>query len=528
MANFTDRSDRKAYSMVSQLKSAPRSILLSISMGVVALLALLWPAVWNRGPFYFIDTRTYMRSIDAAMLKVAHRGVGWASNETATAAPQATASNPQNTAPSDSHVRSLEQQEAAKGVMLGRSLYYGFLLYLGAYTGGFWLTILAQAAVVLLALALALRAAHLPQSALPSIAILLGLVSGVSFFICYLMPDLFAGITVLLCALLITRPERGALSDLLLTATLLTASLLTHDTCILAALVMVLLAAGYRLLRRSRQSWSGVIAIGASLLIAGAGESVVNYGIQRMTARQPLRFPLIEARLIEDGPGTRYLRATCPQNGLALCEYVSEFPLSTYDFLFSAEPGKAVYETASYERRRELSAEQFRFLVHVAEYDPAGVAWAIVRNTARQAADFSLSFFHYPPHVIGTIKQSFPLPVIAQISKGAAYRGQMPDRAMTVVLYLAVLVSLIYLLLAWKGRIAGRAMNTQSRELFAWICIGILLNAAICGGISAIESRYQARVIWLLPMLACIVEAQSRLARAKPANETANHLDGSN
>jgi hypothetical protein len=28
------------------------------------LVAMIWPALWNRAPFYFPDTRTYIRSVD--------------------------------------------------------------------------------------------------------------------------------------------------------------------------------------------------------------------------------------------------------------------------------------------------------------------------------------------------------------------------------------------------------------------------------------------------------------------------------
>jgi hypothetical protein len=35
--------------------------------------------------------------------------------------------------------------------------------------------------------------------------------------------------------------------------------------------------------------------------------------------------------------------------------------------------------------------------------------------------------------------------------------------------------------------------------------LGILVNALVCGGISQPATRYGARVIWLLPMLATLL-----------------------
>jgi hypothetical protein len=34
---------------------------------------------------------------------------------------------------------------------------------------------------------------------------------------------------------------------------------------------------------------------------------------------------------------------------------------------------------------------------------------------------------------------------------------------------------------------------------------GVVANAAICGAMSSLHDRYQARVIWLLPLMAIIV-----------------------
>jgi hypothetical protein len=56
-------------------------------------------------------------------------------------------------------------------------------------------------------------------------------------------------------------------------------------------------------------------------------------------------------------------------------------------------------------------------------------------------------------------------------------------------------------------------MSNPIKEIFFWITAGIVLNATICGGISAIESRYQARVVWLIPLVALLMEAQARFSR---------------
>jgi hypothetical protein len=187
--------------------------------------------------------------------------------------------------------------------------------------------------------------------------------------------------------------------------------------------------------------------------------------------------------------------------------------MSSYDFLFATEPGKSVYEMASYEQRRALSEENFRFLFAVLRYDPAGFVKAGLRNSAGQFLDFKLLGFRYDAEEKDTMDRTFPIQVLAQMRAGAAYRGTMPAATLTVLVYLFVIGSVVYLVLALSGRIPGRRMSNPIKEIFFWITAGIVLNATICGGISAIESRYQARVVWLIPLVALLMEAQARFSR---------------
>jgi len=485
---------------------------------LLALMALLlWPAVWNRGPFYFPDTRTYMRSEDAAISKFTHRRTAWTAEDGDSAsaagspAPQAAQQSLHNIG--EARTRSLEAIKK-KGIVLGRSLFYGLALYAGAVTSGFWLTMIFQSAAVLLGLYLTLRALAIPVW--PTLAWLclgLCLLSDVSFFTSYLMPDLFAGIAILSCAILLSIRRRLTRTEYALWFLLLTFSLLCHDTCLLISVSLLSLAIAVNLVRRSWMNYRGLILILVAAITAFAAQSLVTYGIARAAGQQPLRFPLIEARLVADGPGTDFLRATCPQSHFMLCEYVNEFPMSSYEFLFGTEPGKSVYEVASYDRRRALSEEQFRFMFAVLRYDPAGFFRAGLHNAGAQFLDFTLSSFRYDAVEKDTLDRTFPIQVLAQMRMGAAYRGTMPTATLTVLFYLIVIGSAIYLVLALSGRMPGRRMINPLKGTFFWVVAGILLNAGICGGISAIESRYQARVVWMIPLDALLVEAQVRFPR---------------
>jgi len=497
---------------------AARSLLVRVVLLGCISIALLWPAIWNCGAFYTPDTRTYIRTADAAVNKVTHRATAWTATDDH-AAPGATAPNADLALHNIGEARTRSLADIGKkGILLGRSPFYGLLLYTGTLAAGFWLPMLLQAAILLLAVCLALRALKCPVW--PNLAYAsLGLcaVSTVPFFLSFLMPDLYAGIAILCCAVLLSTSDRLPWTDLLLWYALLSACLLFHDTCVLitVSLFGVGLVAKFigRFAHRrgSWLAWRGLAVLLLAILTASAGQAVVAYGAKKVTGRPALHLPYVSARLVADGPGSNYLHATCPQSNFALCEYVAEFPLTTGEFLFGAEPGHTVFELAPYDKRRALSEEQFRFLFAVLRYDPMGVLKVSTINAIEQLADFRLDEFQYDPGTKDVFDRTFPLPIVAQIQKGAAYRGTLPAAAWSNVLYVFMAAALGWLLFVLLGGWRKRTMSSDLKSVFAWIVAGIVVNAAICGALSGTFSRYQGRVVWLVPLAAILLELQARV-----------------
>jgi len=49
------------------------------------------------------------------------------------------------------------------------------------------------------------------------------------------------------------------------------------------------------------------------------------------------------------------------------------------------------------------------------------------------------------------------------------------------------------------------------------VVLGVLTNALVCGALSTPYDRYQARVVWLLPLLAFMVSFAGAVRAAVPA-----------
>ena len=503
---------------------AKKSLLLAAAFLGVAF-AFLWPALENRGPFYTPDTRTYIRTADTAM----HKLTGIATVWTASDAPAPASGSEPAAAPNadlalhnlgEARTRSLAEI-SKKGILLGRSPYYGMLLYTGVADGVFLLPMLVQALLVLLAAGLLLRALGIriwPHLAWVGLA--LCVTSTAPFFCCLLMPDLAAGLAVLACAVLLVAGGRLPRAEHLAWYLLLSFALLCHDSCLLIVFSMLALSVAANLiayLRKRGPAWSnlrGLAVILLALATAYVGQSLAAYGAGKVAGHPALRLPYLSARLIDDGPGSSYLHAHCPQSGFALCAYVDEFPLTASEFLFSTQPGHTVFELAPYETRRAISQEQVRFLLAVVRYDPWGVTRAAVRNGIKQLLDFQLSEFSYDPDTRDVMNRTYPLPIAKQIQASAAYRDAMPTALYSAILYFFVVAALGWSAFALRG---SEPVRSALRGIFLWICAGILINAFVCGALSGSFSRYQARVVWLLPLVAIVslIERYQRRLRLR-------------
>ena len=270
--------------------------------------------------------------------------------------------------------------------------------------------------------------------------------------------------------------------------------------CFIAAAVIA------NALTRSWTNWRGLATISLAIITGLAGQQLFSIGVKRTMGEAPMRYPFLSARLVADGPGTAYLRAHCPASGFILCHYVNDFPMTSEDFLFGTEPRKTLFATASHADRLAISKEQVRFSLAVFKAEPVAVLETTARNSIGELLDFTLDDFQYDLIERHNMDRNMPIETLAQLHASAAYRNTMPITALSRLVYGLVMVSVIYLLLVIFGAIPGRNMNATDRNLLFWTVFGLMTNAVICGALSGVFPRYEARVIWLLPLLAIVVE----------------------
>jgi hypothetical protein len=499
--------DREISSNQKGIRLGARRKLLCGASVLALLVGLIWPAIYNGQPFFYPDTTSYMRTADSAVYRFMGLTTWWTGQHDGA---NSSAGQPADAPAGRQSFQGVAQppQSSQKAVLVGRSVYYGFLLYLGFITSHFWLSALLQAGALLLGIYVALRLLNKPiWPALLYIGFAMCVVSDAPFFTSFLTPDLFAGIAILICAVLLACKRKVALQEAVIAYMLVTASLLFHNSIIL----IVASLAGFSLVlntRRGSLKSAGGLGILLLALVSGlAGHAFFSAMVKHATGRGTLRPPFLSARLIADGQGTEYLRATCPANGFVLCQ-LGPFSNDSDEFLWGTRTQHGIFLTASAETQQQLSDQELRFAFAVLRYDSRGVLGAAMKNAAMQLTRFSLKEFRYP----GEFDDAFPPSIVERLYRSAAYRGTIPIEAFTFLNYLVVCVSAAYLIVRGLGALRNREVVDRSTwTAIGWMTAGLLINAIVCGSISEVIPRYQARVVWLLPLAVLLLEVPARV-----------------
>lgn len=503
------------YSHITDKRIAP----LHGSQHILVLVSLffLWPALVNGGAFYFPDTTAYIRGPDAIL----HHATGWRSDWTqpatiagrlsgkssalrmpTTGSDQASSNESMpKISPLRTPAHRTNLRADSKPILLGRSVFYGIIPFTGMALAANWLSILVQALIAGAVVIGLIRHFIDPRQRAfnwTCVGILLLLAATpLPFFTSMLMPDFMAGAAIVAAAALLMGWAREGRAGRMFWFAIITAATLMHSANILILLAIACPALLLATIWRSAATMRGATLVIAGALLGLAGEAAFAHIVTRVTGAPPIRPPFVTARLIEDGPGLAYLDRTCPGSEFLLCRFRSRMPAGSDIFLWSSDPAQGVFKAVPPATQRALSAEQGRFVTAVLTAFPLDVAQAAILATYRQMTLLSLIEFNYSQ---SDYLRQFPSSPLQSIVNTRAFNGTMPVRMTEILLWPIVIGSIaivaVSLFLPGRRQTAGYGIA---------IIAGWLTNNIICGVLSTPHDRYQARVAWVLPLVAALI-----------------------
>jgi hypothetical protein len=348
--------------------------------------------------------------------------------------------------------------------------------------------------------------------------------SSISFFTTFAMPDIFAGIGGAAVVLILAQSDRLKTLEIAGLWAVCAYSMAVHKshwgTGLLVAfggglLLWIMGLSSLSVVRR-------VLLICSAAAVAWTAGATFNQVYENRTGHKLGHPPFMVARVLADGPGRDYLRSVClppGQGGVqpyTLCSFQKNVGNNTQRMLWDARPKLGVFNIASRGQRSGLEAEEMRFVIGTAKHDPAGQLSASLWDwgqelVAYQVTDplrnpaFYLRGRYWPTTVLPKLIPNF------EACRPPKDCGP-PFKYVMLADWHGTVLAASLLLMAWRlsqkdvraslwrrGLKDGQPPARVAATVLLLMAV-LVVNAAVCGILSGPFARYQARLIWLLPV----------------------------
>jgi hypothetical protein len=479
-------------------------------------LILLVPAVLVGRPFIFWDTPTFYswgHDIVAAINDhwpplshfPSHRGL-WAADNFQGAWRDISA----------------DQYQLVLSSIGARSKFYALPLYLLGSRFGLWTPTILQALLVswLLWVTTTVVLDSRRSSVFLAVVVALTVGTSVPFFATFLMPDIFAALGILATALLLCFGERITSLQRVSLVLVIVSAILVHASDVAALTVLVFSAIVFRWLASlSALPRAGFAMVGLGFVLALTTAVISDIGIRTVFGGPVETAPFLEGRVIADGPGRLYLQETCGQKQLAACIYKDADVRTPDDIIWPFPSDHELPLITNPTERQRFLDEQTQVVLGTLLTHPLAEIKVALKNGFRALADFRIA------NTMGAALRELlkvdndqrmrVLQIVPNLDaclqeKPEPCDFERPLKYVEVLQYVVVALALIGI--AYRSIQFIRRPTTWTRHdqrallLTLTIVAAIIGNGLICGMASGPFERYQARVIWLIPMAVGLLE----------------------
>lgn len=358
-----------------------------------------------------------------------------------------------------------------------------------------------------------------------AVVVPLSVLTGLGWFVSLVMPDIYGPLLYLCIYLLVFATESLSRTERLVVMLIAWWSVASHATHLMVAAGLCAFLA-LPLLVRWRSALPRLRTIGLVAMIVGAAAAAhmalhtYLYGEPSLNGK---RAPFLMARVLVDGPGREYLRQHCGDVELVACGYLNQPPGDTDDFLWRLD---GMWITASPATQEELRREEMPLVMATLRAYPREELGISAAHFWEQLTNFGL--WGYDPNA--WVEQMFD-----KVLPGARLRylqtrqarGELPDDLSSSVQEWTLIASLV--LMGVSAPLLLRRRPERLIGLSVVVIFVTIANAFVTGVFSNVEDRYQARVVWLLPLLAIlfVLEWLENRRSTRLASQQFSAFDGS-
>lgn len=320
------------------------------------------------------------------------------------------------------------------------------------------------------------------------ISLVVAIATPLAAYASFATPDIWAGLLIGAIILLLTRLDRLSTAVRLLMSAIIAFAVTAHVSIPPLAVGMTLLGViallvGPRFgVPTSPGAWRWLLIPPMLGLAITSALGFVAFGQVSVTGK---RIPVALARSVSDGPARWYLEKHCRTEHYAVCEVFGNRIPNTIDGLLFAK--NSLTDLATPEQMNRIRAEEPEIVFRAALAYPGTEAYGLTRNIVRQLFRFDLGLTNFQKRVtLDTTGTPQLVPAV----------HTYPAILHIVELFTNIALALSIGWATW----AFRCMQNRERATLVLLAFGLVGNAMICVIFSGIAERYQARVVWLLPL----------------------------
>ena len=339
----------------------------------------------------------------------------------------------------------------------------------------------------------------------------LSLLTGASWFVSLLMPDIFSGMVVLSIFILgfSKQLSKSMTVWVSLLGALAIAVHLSHLVIAAACLCVVLV------FRWRRFLYAVLPLVIALFSLVGTTMYAFN-----KVAVSPFGSVFMLARMSADGNVKSVLEKYCPEKSWTLCAWTDRLAKDSDSFMWDpkgpvwSHPGGPI----------GLAPEASEIVALTLRTRPMPLLWSALQNTVMQLSMVKLGDTIHSDWldvtVLKSVEKFFPPAELERYKKAHQVQETMLEKVSfvsTVGTYAVLLGFLLSLYLLYRA-VQARDWTALGFILLIWV--GVLANAFATGALSKPHYRYQTRIAWLL-VLPILLQ---NMIRTQPSQASSMHL----
>ena len=339
----------------------------------------------------------------------------------------------------------------------------------------------------------------------------LSLLTGASWFVSLLMPDIFSGMVVLSIFILgfSKQLSKAMTAWVSLLGALAIAVHLSHLVIAAACLCVVLV------FRWRRFLYAVLPLVIALFSLVGTTMYAFN-----KVAVSPFGSVFMLARMSADGNVKSVLEKYCPEKSWTLCAWTDRLAKDSDSFMWDpkgpvwSHPGGPI----------GLAPEASEIVALTLRTRPMPLLWSALQNTVMQLSMVKLGDTIHSDWldvtVLKSVEKFFPAAELERYKKAHQVQETMLEKVSfvsTVGTYAVLLGFLLSLYLLYR---AVQARDWTALGFIVLIWVGVLANAFATGALSKPHYRYQTRIAWLL-VLPILLQ---NVIRTQPSQASSMHL----